>query len=478
MGDTAAAGPADDRKGRNVKMKGSSSAKEEKSGFSRRLFSLAAPISFQSLMLALVAACDALMLGRIAQDQMTAVSLAAQIQFVQNMIVTSVTGAGSILGAQYFGKGDRVTMAKLFHMMLRLNGLISLLFFALCEGTPGMLMRIFTHDELLIAFGSGYLRIAGWSYLLTGFSQCYLAMMKVTDHVNPSAWISACAVVSNILFNTVFIFGFLGAPRMESRGAALATTLSRIIETVLCLIVTSGPGYIRPTLKGMITADRPLGRDFARQCLPLLGGSLFWGVGFTSYTAIMGHMGTDAAAANSVSAVVRDLVCCACNGIGAAAGIMVGNELGAGNLEKGKECGISLMKISFVVGFASTLVVLAVTPLIVSSVKLTEEAQGYLKGMMIIMSVYMIGRCVNTVTINGVLDGGGDTVFDMYSLAVCMWGIAIPLALLGAFVFRWPVLLVYSCTCLDEVGKIPWVIARLYRFKWVKNLTETREEGL
>jgi Na+-driven multidrug efflux pump len=88
----------------------------------------------------------------------------------------------------------------------------------------------------------------------------------------------------------------------------------------------------------------------------------------------------------------------------------------------------------------------------------------------------MIGRCVNTVTINGVLDGGGDTLFDMYSLAVCMWGIAIPLALLGAFVFGWPVLAVYACTCLDEVGKIPWVMARFRKYKWVQDLTRRREE--
>ena len=133
--------------------------------------------------------------------------------------------------------------------------------------------------------------------------------------------------------------------------------------------------------------------------------------------------------------------------------------------------GIKLVKFSYVIGFISTGLVLAVTPIVVRMVILTEEAHSYLTGMMVIMAIYMIGRCVNTVTINGVLDGGGDTVFDMYSLAVCMWGIAIPLALLGAFVFHWPVLMVYACTCLDEVGKIPWVMIRFRKYKWVRNLT-------
>ena len=154
----------------------------------------------------------------------------------------------------------------------------------------------------------------------------------------------------------------------------------------------------------------------------------------------------------------------------------MGNELGAGKLEKGKAYGIKLKNVSYLIGFASTALVLALTPLVVRMVILTEEAQQYLTGMMIIMAVYMIGRCVNTVTINGVLDGGGDTVFDMYSLAVCMWGIAIPLALLGAFVFGWPVLVVYACTCLDEVGKIPWVMHRFRKYRWVQDLTRNPGE--
>ncbi len=221
----------------------------------------------------------------------------------------------------------------------------------------------------------------------------------------------------------------------------------------------------------MFGVSKDLVKDFFRQCLPLMGGGLCWGIGFTSYTAIMGHMGVDAAAANSVAAVVRDLVCCMCNGIGSAAGIIVGNELGAERLELGKKYGIKLTKLSFVIGFISTGIVLAVTPLVVNGVILTDKARDYLIWMMVIMSFYMIGRCVNTVTINGVLDGGGDTLFDLYSLIVCMWMIAIPLALCGAFVFHWSPLAVYACTCLDEVGKIPWVMIRVRKYKWVKDLT-------
>ena len=176
-------------------------------------------------------------------------------------------------------------------------------------------------------------------------------------------------------------------------------------------------------------------------------------------------------AVNSVAAVVRDLVCCLCNGLASGGGILVGNELGAGDLKTGKLYGDRLLVLAFLTGIVSAAVMLLMTPLIMMFVKLTDGAQDYLLGMMLIMSFYMIGRAVNTIVINGIFAAGGDTMFDMYSLMVVMWGIAIPLAAAGTFFLDWPVLVVYACTCLDEVGKIPWVLIHYRKNKWVKDLT-------
>ena len=439
--------------------------------FYRKLIHLTLPIALQSLMLASVAAGDALMLGRVEQDQMAAVSLATQIQFVQNMILSSCTGAAAILGAQYWGKGDRNTIRQIFNLSLRLCGVTSIIFCLLCEIVPQYLMYAFAHDEVLVSIGTSYLRIAGWSYLITGISQCYLTVMKVTDHVASSAWISSGAVVINIALNSVFIFGLLGFPAMGSDGAALATLISRIIELLLVVVLSFRPGFTRPDIRNIFRRDKLISSDFRHIMLPLLGACLLWGVGFTSYTAVMGHLGGDAAAANSIAAVVRDMMCCLCNGIASAGGILVGNELGAGNLEKGKMYGQRITKLAFIIGFLATALVLLTIPIIAPLMRLTDTAREYLIGMMVIMAVYMIGRCVNTIVINGIFSAGGDTMFDVYSLIVTMWGIAIPTAILGAFVFKWPVLAVYACTCLDEVGKIPWVMVHYRKYKWVKDLT-------
>ena len=442
--------------------------------FYRKLTRLTLPIAFQSLMLAAVAACDAVMLGRVEQNAMAAVSLATQVQFVQNMFLYAITSASGVLGAQYWGKGDADTINKIFCLSLRLSAAVCVVFFSGCVFAPRLLMRLFASDETLIAIGAGYLRVAGWSYLLTGISQCYLAIMKVTEHASRSAWISSGAVVLNVALNAVFIFGLLGLPAMGANGAALATLIARIAELLWAILSSYQKGFLRPRFSYLFRRDKQLSADFRRIALPLLGGAGFWGVGFTSYTAVMGHMGPDAAAANSVAAVVRDLMCCLTNGVSAAGGIMVGNELGAGDLPKGKLYGQRLSKLSVLIGFLSTALVLAVTYPVTGMIKLTDDARSYLMGMMVIMAFYMIGRAINTVVINGIFAAGGDTLFDVYSLAVFMWGLAVPLAILGAFVFHWPVLVVYACTCVDEVGKLPWVYAHYRKYKWVKDLTRER----
>ena len=296
-------------------------------------------------------------------------------------------------------------------------------------------------------------------------------MYKIIGKQHHAAAVSTATVVINIVLNAVLIFGLIGIPSMGVRGAAAATLISRVVELIWCLALSFRRGFIRPEPAGLVRRDRVLSADFRKCFLPLLGASLMWGIGFTAYSAFMGHLGEDAAAANSVAAVVRDLVCCMCGGLATGGGIIVGEELGRGDLVKGKLYGRRMGVIAFVCGGLSAVLMLLFTPALIAFVKLTPLAREYLLYMMLVMAFYMIGRAVNTIIVNGVFSAGGDTAFDAYSLAVTMWGLAVPLAALGTFVFGWHPVAVYALTCLDEVGKIPWVILHFRKYKWVKDLT-------
>ena len=416
--------------------------------FYKKLWTLMVPIMVQNLMLALVAVADAFMLGGLDQNYMSAVSLATQIQFIQNMFLSAATAGLAILGAQYWGKQDIKALDDIFALAIRICGIVSVLFFVACAFFPRYLMLIFTNEPVLIDYGVSYLKIASFSYLLTGFSQCYIVMMKISEHAGTAAAVSSITVLINIMLNTIFIYGAFGIESMNVRGAALATLISRVVELMLSITFSYRPGYIRLKIRELLVRNKELSADFMKCSGPILGASLVWGIGFTSYSTFMGHMGTDAAAANSVAAVVRDIICCLSAGISSAAGIMIGNELGAGNLKRGKAYGIRMAKLSFLCGAVMT-VLMAVS----------------------VLAFYMIGRSVNEIIINGVFGSGGDTMFDMYSLAVTMWGIAIPLAVAGTYFLNWPVVVVYACTCVDEVGKIPWTLIHFKKYKWVKDLT-------
>jgi len=439
--------------------------------FNRKVLLLTFPIAMQSLMLALVAAADAFMLGRFNQNAMAAVSLATQVQFVQNIILWAIVSGIGIMGAQYWGKGDVRVIGKIFAISVRLSSVTCIVFFAACLGCPERLMRLFANDPELIRIGAEYLEVAAWSYLLTGLSQCYLGIMKISEHVSAAAAISSGAVILNIVLNAFFIFGLCGLPPMGVRGAALATVAARVAELACCFLISKRKSYVDLSLRELLHFDRVLSGDFLHYMLPVLGAGLLWGVGFTAYTALMGHLGADAAAANAIAAVVRDLMCCLCNGFSGAAGIIIGNELGAGRLERGKAYGNRMLVISLLIGLLCAVMILASIPLLACAVQLTAPARSHLRGMLAILALYMVGRSICTVVINGVFSAGGDTFFDIYSLAVCMWGIALPCAFIGAFWLHLPVLAVYACTCLDEVGKLPWVLVHHFRYKWVKDIT-------
>lgn len=439
--------------------------------FNSKLFHLALPIAFQNFMLACVAASDTIMLGSLEQNAMAAVSLASQIQFVQNVTVTGVIAAFQILGAQYAGKSDKKTVDKLFCMSLRICVLVSLVFSFLCFFIPTGMMKIFTNEDVLISYGVSYLKIAAISYLITGFSQCLIALIKLGKNTAAVAKISTVAVILNIILNAIFIFGLLGMPKMGVNGAALATVISRVVELFLAIIVCSKDSFTRPDLTKLFYFSKRLSRDFVKQLIPLMGAYLVWTIGFTSYSAFMGHMGVDAAAANSVASVVRSLVSCFMRGLAGGTAILIGYELGSGNLDRAREYGDKLVVISIICGIISAILTLLTVYPSLKIVKLSEGATRDFLEMAIVLSVYMVGCSLNSVVINGMFASGGDTMFDFYSLCVTMWMVAIPLAALGTFVFSWPVLIVYGCTCLDEVGKIPWTMYHYKKYKWVKDLT-------
>lgn len=446
--------------------------KTEKTIFYKNLLALVFPIAVQNLMTAFVSASDALMLGFLNQTALSAVSLATQVQFVLNLFFAALTIGTTVLAAQYWGKHDTEAVEKVLCIALKLSFLISLVFFATAFFFPRILMQIFTNELSLMEAGAPYLRIVSWSYLFMGFSQIYLCIMKNSGRTTKSTIYGSSALVLNILLNAILIFGLFGFPQMEIAGAAFATTISRAVELILTLFENRKPDVVRVKWSYFRSGSVRLKQDYYRYTLPVLANELAWGCGFTMFSVIMGHLGSDAVAANAIANIVKNLIACVCLGIGTGSGILVGNELGSGNLETAKRYGGLLCKLSLIVGVASGFLILLSSPLILMlTTSLTEQAHSYLKIMLYICSYYMIGKSINSTVIAGIFCAGGDTKFGLLCDSITMWVIIIPIGAFAAFIFHLPVLAVYFILNLDELIKLPAVYRHYKQYKWVKNLT-------
>ena len=442
---------------------------ERKRSLRKEIVRLALPIALQQFMTALVGACDAIMLGKLSQDAMSAVSLATQVTFVFNLFMFAFMAGENMFVAQYYGKGDYTGISQVFSLVTKICGCIAVVFLAGALFFPEQLMRILTNEETLIVLGSEYLRVIGISYVFSGIAQTFLAIMKNCGAVNMSTLINGVMVILNIVLNAVFIFGLSGFPKMGIKGAALATVLATVVQFLWSV------GYvlcrIRAVKFSLRSCEKKLFGRFWQKAVPLLINNLAWGIGFSMYSVIMGHLGTDAVAANGIANISKNLVVCFCLGLGNAGSIIVGNRLGADRLQEAKEAGGTLTRTAIIAGIVSGLVLIVLSPFITKMVDLTPTARGYLQKMLLICSYYIAGKSVNCMTIGGIFAAGGDSKFGMLCDSVTLWCITVPLGCICAFILKLPVMVVYFVLNLDEIIKLPVVYKHYKKYKWIKNLT-------
>ena len=442
---------------------------ERKRSLRKEIVRLALPIALQQFMTALVGACDAIMLGKLSQDAMSAVSLATQVTFVFNLFMFAFMAGENMFVAQYYGKGDYTGISQVFSLVTKICGCTAVVFLVGTLFFPEQLMRILTNEETLIVLGSEYLRVIGISYVFSGIAQIFLAIMKNCGAVNMSTLINGVMVILNIVLNAVFIFGLSGFPKMGIKGAALATVLATVVQFLWSV------GYvlcrIRAVKFSLRSCEKKLFGRFWQKTVPLLINNLAWGIGFSMYSVIMGHLGTDAVAANGIANISKNLVVCFCLGLGNAGSIIVGNRLGADRLQEAKEVGETLTKTAIIAGIVSGLVLIALSPFITKMVDLTPIARGYLQKMLLISSYYIAGKSVNCMTIGGIFAAGGDSKFGMLCDSVTLWCIIVPLGCICAFILKLPVMVVYFVLNLDEIIKLPVVYKHYKKYKWIKNLT-------
>ena len=432
---------------------------------------LVIPIIIQNLLSAAVSSADVIMLNYVGQSAISAVSLASQYANVLFMIYYGLGTGATMLCAQYFGKKDLQAIRVVEGIALRFSLLVSAIFALFALAAPEWMMRPFTSDGELIRLGAEYLRYMSVTYLCWSLIEVYLSVLRSIGRVTVCMVLNAVAFSLNILLNAVFIFGLFGAPRLGVRGVALATVLSRLVELAGCLVVSHHSKDVRLDPRCFFLRNKPLFHDFVRLSLPALANDVVWGVGFSMYSVILGHLGSDAVAANSLVTVVRQFGTVLCFGMASAGGILLGKMIGENRLDEVRRDAGRLIWLTVCFGLIGGLLVLAATPLVLRYASLSETAMGYLKTMLLINSYYIMGAAINTTLICGIFRAGGDSRFGFLCDLVDMWCYAVPLGFFAAFVLKLPVLWVYFLLTTDEFVKWPVVIRHYRSGKWLNNIT-------
>lgn len=425
---------------------------------------MAVPIALQQFLLAAVSAGDSLMLGFVNGDAMAAVSLATNVEFIENLFFSALIGGATVLSAQYWGKGDKITIESIFGLILRYTAIISFLFTVISLTFSKQLMGLFTNETELITIGAEYIRMAAGSYLLTGISQCYLCIMKTTEQTKQSVIISSFALCLDTVLNAVFIFTF----HMEAAGAALTTSITRAIELIIVLIYSKKMA-VKPKIFSKIPSL--LHKDFLRCSIPHFINSMLWGLGTSVYSSVIGHLGTAVTTAYSAAAIVRNLSISPCRGLAQGVEILLADTLGAKKMSEAKIFGRNMSRFSVIFGIISAVMALLFSAVLSHFMFLSEAAKYDFHIMILISAFYVFTQCISIVVVCGIFIAGGDTAFDAYSVGVTMWLIIIPLALIAAFRWKLPPLTVYFILSSDEAVKIPWIYTHYKKYKWLNNIT-------
>lgn len=444
---------------------------QEAKNFYKSLFHIVGPMAIQNLIVAAVTSADVIMLGYVGQTAIAASSLAGQIQFIIVMVATGLSSGLVMLAAQYWGKKDVQSIKILHGAALRISASFGIVFTIGAMFFPELLMKIFTNEEPLIKEGARYLRAVSLSYLFFSISQIFQAGFKSIERVKSLTIITTVALLLNIGLNAVFIFGF----KMGIIGVGIATTIARFIEMVLCIIYARTQKDVSFKISNIFTFNKVLNIDFIKFSLPALGNELVWGAAFATYSVILGHMGEDIVAANSVVNVIRQLASIMCFGMAYGGAVVLGKTMGSGDMELAERNAKRLVRSTILAGVAGSILLLCCFPIMPLLAELTPAAAHYRDLLMFINAFSITGAAINTVLICGIFRAGGDAKFGFIMDCISMWVVSVPLGLLAAFVFKLPPIWVYFILYLDEFEKMPVVVIHYLKKGWLKNITREIE---
>ena len=436
------------------------------------LVTLMVPMILQNLLTLGTQMMDSIMLGQLGQNELSASSLANQPFFIFNLLIFGMASGSSVLNAQFWGKRDIRSIKIIISICLKVAFTVSILLAAVVMLFPRAVMAVYTNDQAVIELGAQYLQVIGWCYIFHGIASTLLTSIRSVGIVRVAVVDSVFALVCNTSLNYILIFGKLGFPALGVRGAAIATVITRIGEVAIVLTYLL---FIDKKLKfrprDLAAFEMGLLKNYLKNGLPVAFNEVFWSIGVSIQSMILGRLGADAVSASQMSSIVQQFATVFIFGVANAAAIIIGNDIGAGRMEEAKSRIRAFRWITVWVGLFAAGVILVLSRPVVGFYNVPEETKELALQMLRMLSVIVLFVSQTGIGVVGLLRGGGDPRFGVFVDLCGLWLFAVPAALLAAFVFHAPVLAVYLCSKLDEPVKLVMLTWRMRNDRWIKDVT-------
>lgn len=441
--------------------------------FTKKLLSLAIPIALQNLLNSSLSFVDTLMIGQIGSNQIAAVGVANQVFFLINLFLFGIASGASVFFSRYYGAKEFDRMAKVTALSITIAVIASFLWALLSFFKPEIIMNLFTDEASVVAEGSIYQKIVAISYVFFAVSLIMSMGIRSLGNGKIPLMVTTFSLCFNALFNYFLIFGIGPFPRMETAGAALATTISRGLEMlILIVIVYRMKMPFRITSKFDFRWNKEFLKSFTITSLPVVCAELFWALGMTCYKIAFSKLGVDALAAINVVDSASNFFFVVSMGIGNAATIMIGHVLGEGDKEKAILYSKRILIITFSFGILMGVLMATCAPIFISWFNISALISAMATTSMIVNSFYHPIKFLNMSFFVGVFRAGGDTKYAFTAEFLCVWLIGVPLAFLGALVFNFPIWAIYILVGFEEAAKSVIGIFRFRSGKWIKTLGE------
>ncbi len=415
---------------------------------------------------------DNFMLGQYSESAMSGASIVNQIQgIVSNLIFASGSGV-AMLGSQYWGKGEREPIKRIFSDGLKTSFAIGVTFTLVTFLFPTQLLGLLTTDEVILAEAYKYIRIICWTYAIQSISSVLMISLQSVETAFVGTIMSGSTIVINFCLNFILIFGRFGAPELGIRGAAYATLTSRIVELIIVLsylFFRDKKLKIRP--RELVRLKTGYYRDYIKVALPILIAGGNYGLGLAVQTAILGHLSAEAIGASSIAVTVSQIFLVFSYSSANATGVVMGKVVGADRREIIRPLTRLFQVFLMVFGIVMGGIMMLLRDPIISLYSISDATRELTRAFFLVMSISIIGSTYEYPLMGGIIAGGGNTRYQTIIDTTFMWLFVIPMSALSAFVFKWPPVVTFICLKADQVLKgIPNGIY-CNTYKWVRNRT-------